>query len=73
MFAGSDNGGHRAAAMYTLLNTAKLNGINPERYLHYVLERINNHKINQIDQLLPWNVQLELETSTEATAQSTAA
>jgi transposase len=58
LFAGSDNGGHRAAAMYTLLNTAKLNGINPERYLTYVFERINEHKVNQIDQLLPWNVQL---------------
>jgi transposase len=59
LFAGSDNGGHRAAAMYTLLNTAKLNGINPERYLTYVFERINDHKVNQIDELLPWNVQLE--------------
>jgi transposase len=59
LFAGSDNGGHRAAAMYTLLNTAKLNGINPEQYLTYVFERINDHKVNQIDQLLPWNVQLE--------------
>jgi IS66 C-terminal element len=45
--------------MYTLLNTAKLNGINPEQYLTYVFERINDHKVNQIDQLLPWNVQLE--------------
>lgn len=58
LFAGSDNGGHRAAAMYTLLNTAKLNGINLQQYLEYVLARINDHKINQIDQLLPWNVTL---------------
>jgi transposase len=59
LFAGSDQGGHRAAAMYTILNTAKLNGINPEKYLHYVLARINEHKINRIEELLPWNVDLE--------------
>jgi transposase len=73
LFAGSDNGGHRAAAMYALLNTAKLNGINPKRYLEYVLARINDHKINQIDQLLPWNVTLAKESSTESTEQSLAA
>jgi transposase len=61
LFAGSDQGGHRAAAMYTILNTAKLNGINPEKYLHYVLARINEHKINRIEELLPWNVDLEKE------------
>ena len=56
LFAGSDSGGERAAAMYSLLNTAKLNGLNPEAYLTYVFTHINDHKINQIAQLLPWNV-----------------
>ena len=56
LFAGSDSGGERAAAMYSLLNTAKLNGLNPEAYLTYVFTHINKHKINQIAQLLPWSV-----------------
>jgi transposase len=59
LFAGSDNGGERAAAMYSLLNTAKLNGLDPEAYLRHVLERIADHKINAVDQLLPWSVTLE--------------
>jgi transposase len=58
LFAGSDNGGERAAAMYSLLNSAKLNGIDPEAYMRHVLERIADHKINAVDQLLPWNVTL---------------
>jgi len=56
LFAGSDKGGERAAAMYTLLGTAKLNGLDPEAYLRHVLERIAEHPINRIDELLPWNV-----------------
>ena len=43
LFAGSDDGGERAAAIYTLLGTAKLNDLNPESYLRYVLERIADH------------------------------
>ena len=58
LFAGSDAGGERAAAIYTLLGTAKLNGIDPEAYLRDVLERIAEHPINRIDELLPWNVAL---------------
>jgi hypothetical protein len=53
---GSDNGGNSAAVIYTLIGTAKLNGINPQHYLRYVLERIADHKINRIDELLPWVV-----------------
>jgi transposase len=56
LFAGSDDGGERAAAIYTLLGSAKLNDLNPESYLKYVLERIPDHPINKIDELLPWNV-----------------
>jgi transposase len=58
LFAGSDTGGERAAAMYTLIGTAKLNGIDPQAYLRHVLERIADHPINRVDELLPWNVQL---------------
>ena len=58
LFAGSDQGGERAAAMYSLLGSAKLNGLDPEIYLQYVLERIADHPISRIDELLPWNVSL---------------
>jgi len=56
LFAGSNRGGERAAAIYSLLGTAKLNGINPERYLRYVMTHIPDHPINRIAELLPWNV-----------------
>jgi len=56
---GSNEGGNRAAAMYTLIGTAKLNGLDPEAYLRHVLERIADHPINRIADLLPWNVQLD--------------
>lgn len=56
LFAGSDVGGERAAAFYSLIGTAKLNGLDPEGYLRAVLERIAEHPINRIDELLPWNL-----------------
>ena len=56
LFAGSDRGGESAAAIYSLIGTAKLNGIDPESYLRNVLSRIAEHPINRIEQLLPWNV-----------------
>ena len=56
LHVGSDAGGHTAAVMYTLLGTAKLNGINPQRYLRHVLECIADHPITRIDELLPWAV-----------------
>ena len=58
LFLGADTGGERAEAIYSLIGTAKLNGIDPEAYLRYVLERIADHHINRIEELLPWNVAL---------------
>ena len=53
---GSDAGGQSAAVIYTLLGTAKLNDINPQAYLRFVLERIADWPSNRIDELLPWVV-----------------
>jgi transposase len=58
LFAGSDAGGERAAAIYSLLGSAKLNGLDPEIYLQRVLERIADHPITRIKELLPWNLAL---------------
>jgi len=55
LFAGSDRGGESAAAIYSLIGTAKLNGTDPESYLRNVLSRIAEHPINRIKELLPWN------------------
>jgi transposase len=57
LFAGSDAGGRRAAAMYSLIESAKLNGINPQHYLADVLARIADHPARRINELLPWNWQ----------------
>ena len=57
LFAGSDSGGERAAAIYTIVQTAKLNGLNPEAYLNDVLTRIaDGHPINRIAELMPWRI-----------------
>lgn len=56
LFAGSDSGGRRAAAIYSLVETAKLNALDPEKYLRDVLARIADHPINKIEQLLPWRI-----------------
>jgi hypothetical protein len=55
LFAGSDRSGERAAVMYTLIQTAKLNDVDPQAWLADVLDRINDHNIQKLDQLLPWN------------------
>jgi len=66
LFAGSNAGGERAAAMYSLIGSAKLNGLDPEAYLSTVLTRIADHPINRIDQLLPWNIGLPKIHTTES-------
>jgi len=66
LFAGSDAGGERAAAIYSLLGSAKLNGIDPEAYLSLVLRRIADHPINRIANLLPWNLFPASPPATEA-------
>ena len=55
LFCGSDTGGERAAAFYTLIRTARLNGIEPEEWLTDVIARIGAHPINRLAELLPWN------------------
>ena len=55
LFAGSDRGGERAAAMYTLIATAKLNNVDPQAWLADVLRRIADHPARRLNELLPWN------------------
>ena len=58
---GSDAGGKRAANIYTLIATARLNDIDPYWYLRHALERIAEHPINRIDELLPWTIAAKLD------------
>jgi len=55
LFCGSDRGGQRAAAMYSLLVTAKMNGVDPQAWLADVLKRIAAHPVHRLNELLPWN------------------
>ena len=64
LFAGSDTGGQRAAAIYSLIGTAKLNGLDPEGYLREVLTRIGDHPVNRVSELLPWNLSQAADAST---------
>ena len=56
LFAGSDTGGERAAVIYTITETAKLNGLDPEAYLRDIIARIADHPMKKIAELLPWNI-----------------
>ena len=56
LFMGSNEGGERAASLYSLVETAKLNGLDPLAYLREVLERVADHPINRIEELLPWSI-----------------
>jgi transposase len=55
LFFGSDAGGERGAAFYTLIGTARMNGVEPEVWLTDVIARIGSHPINRLEELLPWN------------------
>jgi transposase len=68
LFAGSDHGGERAAAMYSLIGSAKLNGLDPELYLRTVLAQIADHPISRIQDLLPWNLAPSLQTHSSQAA-----
>ena len=68
LFAGSDAGGDRAAAFYSLIGSAKLNGLDPELYLRTVLTQIANHHVSRIGELLPWNLALAPEANTSPKA-----
>ncbi len=68
LFGGSDVGGERAASMYCLIGSAKLNGIDPEAYLRTVLTRIAEHPINRIAELLPWNLYVDQVASQQKAA-----
>jgi transposase len=60
LFLGADSGGERAAAMYSLIGSARMNGLNPEAYLRHVFTYIADHPINRIEELLPWTVAARL-------------
>lgn len=66
LFAGADSGGQRAAAIYSLIGSAKLNGLDPELYLRTVLTQIADHPINRIGDLLPWNLAAALQSVSQA-------
>jgi transposase len=65
-FAGSDEGGRRAAAIYTLIETAKLNDVDPQAWLADLLARLQDHSARRIDELLPWNWKCEREQQAAA-------
>jgi hypothetical protein len=60
LFVGSDAGGQRAAVIYTIAETAKLNGLDPEAYIAAILDRLaRGHPIGRLGELLPWNLEAQ--------------
>jgi transposase len=68
LFMGADSGGQRAASLYSLIGTAKLNGLDPAFYLRTVLAKIADHPINRIHELLPWNIAAQIQTDSSRAA-----
>ena len=68
LFAGSDAGGERAAAIYSLVGSAKLQGLDPQAYLRHVIARIAEHPVNRIEELLPWRVDLHTDLANRLAA-----
>jgi transposase len=68
LFMGADSGGQRAASLYSLIGTAKLNGLDPAFYLRTVLATIAEHPINRIEELLPWNIAASLQADSSQAA-----
>ena len=64
LHCGSDAGGERTAAMYSLIGSAKMNGLDPFAYLRHVLTHLPEHPIYRIDEMLPWNMVTALEAQT---------
>jgi transposase len=63
LFAGANSGGERSAAIYSLIGTAKLNGVDPEAWLRHVLANIADHPVNRVDEFLPWHCTWQLAAS----------
>jgi hypothetical protein len=68
LFMGADSGGQRAASLYSLIGTAKPNGLDPAFYLRTVLATIAEHPINRIEELLPWNIAASLHADSSQVA-----
>ena len=60
LFASADCGGERAVAIYSLIGTAKLGGVDPEAWLRHVLANLAKHPVNRVDDFLPWNCAAQL-------------
>ena len=73
LFMGSEAGGTSAAIAYTLIETAKMNNVNPEAWLAWVLERIQDHPVNRIHDLLPWAYQDMIDARDEVVGAQNAA
>jgi len=73
MFAGSDEGARRAASVYTLIETCKLNDVDPQAWLAHVLAKLPDHPAKKIVELLPWNWKAAQQPATQPTPATIAA